>query len=116
MANKQAVADQTRTTVGAGLTAPLPRLQCEVREGRFVDPCGALADLIDNIAPGFSKRKGIARWHLVNHETHKPSRSYIGVQCAAHPNGFLFNFCPVCGERIDAPFAQDASDDEGGDA
>lgn len=83
---------------------------CTVRDGSFVVPCAALQTVTDNIAPGFSKKKGIARWSLVNMGTHEPSRSYFGVKCAEYPNGFLFNFCPFCGVKIDAPFNSDVKD------
>jgi len=82
------------------------RINCEVREGRFVDPCDTLASMTHNTSPGFSKQKGIASWSLVNMETHEPSRSYFGILTKEYPNGFLFNFCPFCGKQIDAPFAE----------
>ena len=77
---------------------------CTVRDGRFVEPCDSLEALIDNPTPGFSRRKGIARWALVNLKSHKPTRTYVGVLTREHPNGFLFNFCPICGSDISAPF------------
>lgn len=80
--------------------------RCTVTDGRFVEPCSALDQNVQNNIPGFSKAKGIAVWNLVNHDTHKPSRRYFGVKTPAHPNGFLFNFCPFCGVQIDAPFAE----------
>ena len=83
------------------------KTECTVRDGAFVEPCDALNSLIDNIAPGFSKKRGIAKWSLSNWRTHKPSRSYVGIVTDEFRNGFLFNFCPVCGTKIDAPFAGD---------
>jgi hypothetical protein len=81
------------------------KLKCTVRDGRFVQPCGALDDMIENNIPGFSNAKGIAQWNLTNLKTHEPSRSYIGIKSKKMPKGLLFNFCPWCGEKIDAPFA-----------
>ena len=82
--------------------------KCAVREGRFIDPCAPLDENVANNTPGFSATKGIAHWQLMNLETHKPSRSYFGVKTKANPNGFLFNFCPFCGVKIDAPFNPDS--------
>jgi hypothetical protein len=39
-----------------------------------------------------------------NLTTHEPSRSMVGLKCDAHKNGMLFNFCPICGTDISAPF------------
>lgn len=86
------------------------KLKCTVREGRFVDPCDTLESQTDNIAAGFSRAKGTARWHYTNINNRQPSRTFFGVKTRESPNGMLFNFCPWCGERIDAPFAD--SDDE----
>ena len=83
------------------------RINCEVREGRFIDGCVTLEEMVANHTPGFSSTKGIAYWQLTNMATHKPSRSYYGVKTKEHPKGFLFNFCPFCGTQIDAPFNKD---------
>lgn len=83
---------------------------CAVRDGRFIDPCDTLNTMTHNIAPGFSKSKGIARWSLVNMTTHEPSRGYFGILTKEYPNGFLFNFCPFCGVQIDAPFTEKEED------
>ena len=80
------------------------RTKCEVREGRFIDGCDTLEEMVANYAPGFSATKGIARWNLTNMATHQPSRSYYGMKTKEHPKGFLFNFRPFCGTKIDAPF------------
>lgn len=84
------------------------RIKCGVREGLFVEPCGALESVIDNNIPGFSKAKGVFISHLTNMTTMKPSRTYIGIKSKQRPNGFLFNFCPFCGTDISAPFKDDA--------
>jgi len=77
---------------------------CSVRDRRFVEPCDGLESLIDNIAPGFSRKKGIFSQSLSNFKTGEPTRRMIGVKCEQYPNGLLFNFCPVCGTNISAPF------------
>lgn len=81
--------------------------KCTVRDGRFVDACSTLLECADNIIPGFSKAKGIARWSYTNLTTLQPSRTFYGVKTKENPNGMLFNFCPFCGEPIDAPFLDD---------
>lgn len=91
------------TTIHADLHAE-KRAKCTVEDGRFVIPCDSLERLIDNKAPGFSRTKGVSMWTYSNLRTAEPTRSFVGVKCRTHPNGFLFNFCPVCGEKIDAPF------------
>jgi hypothetical protein len=80
------------------------RIKCTVREGRFVEPCDTLAQAVDNNIPGFSKAKGVFRQDLTNMKTKQPSRTYFGLKSKQFPNGLLFNCCPWCGERIDAPF------------
>lgn len=84
--------------------------KCTVREGKFVVACESLAKCTDNIAPGFSKARRISRWSYSNFKTHEATRTFYGVKCDAYPNGFLFNFCPFCGEKIDAPFAEQDDD------
>ena len=86
------------------------RIKCTVRDGLFVEPCETLARNTDNHAPGFNKAKGIFRQELTNMNTGQSSRTYYGIKSKAHPNGFLFNVCPFCGEDISAPFT---SDEEG---
>ena len=89
---------------------------CTVRDGRFVEPCKSLLEQTDIGNAGFSKAKGLARWHYTNLETRKSSRTFFGVKSKASPDGFLFNFCPFCGTRIDAPFNGDDDSQKGGEA
>lgn len=79
---------------------------CVVRDGLFVDPCDFLDEVIQNPTPGFSKRKGVAIWHMRKRVEGKtvPSRTYLGIICESYPEGFLFSFCPFCGTDISAPF------------
>lgn len=83
----------------------LDKRDCVVREGMFVEPCAMLAEMTDTPNAGFSKAKGIARWHYTDMATRQPSRTFFGAKSKEHPNGMLFNFCPWCGTKIDAPFA-----------
>lgn len=85
------------------------RTKCSVRDGTFVEPCKTLAEAVDNNIPGFSMAKGIFRQDLTNMNTRQPSRTMFGIKSKRFPNGLLFNNCPWCGERIDAPFADKSS-------
>jgi hypothetical protein len=88
------------------------KIACTVSDGRFVEPCDGLAELVENPNSAFSRAKGITCWNYTNMETLKPSRRFYGVKSKSHPNGLLFNFCPLCGTDISAPFAgQDKGDD-----
>lgn len=84
--------------------------KCIILDGRFVIPCDSLSTQTDTPHAGFSKAKGIARWHYTNLKTGEASRTFFGVKTKASPNGFLFNFCPFCGGKIDAPFAEKDED------
>lgn len=87
--------------------------KCTVRAGLFVEPCDALAGAVDNNTPDFSRAKGVSVWNLSNLRTGEPSRTYFGLKSKNHPNGLLFNFCPWCGEQIDAPFNLSGGEGEG---
>lgn len=89
------------------------REKCEVREGRFIDPCDTLAKATDINQPSFSKSKGLFRAELFDRVKMEQSRSYHGVRTKAFDKGgILFNYCPFCGVQIDAPFT---SEDEAND-
>lgn len=79
------------------------REKCIVREGRFVEPCGPLEKATEYGNPPTGKQRGIYAWAYKNTETHAPSRTFFGAKSTSHPTGMAFNFCPWCGERIDAP-------------
>lgn len=85
--------------------------RCTVKDSRFVVPCDTLSSQTNIPNAGFSKAKGIARWHYTQRQTGEASRIFFGVVTKASPNGFLFNFCPFCGEQIDAPFAEQDGDE-----
>lgn len=82
------------------------KIECTVRDSKFVEPCDALAELIDTHQPGFSRKRGMFQTTYSNIHTHEPSRSFVGIKCDAYKNGMLFNFCPVCGTDISAPFTE----------
>lgn len=85
--------------------------QCTVTDGRFVEPCDGLEGIIDDYAPGFSRaKKGVFKRSLTNMKTGQPSRSMVGIKTKRYPNGILFNCCPFCGKRIDAPFLENEAD------
>lgn len=78
------------------------RVMCEIRDGRFVEPCATLEKATDRRASEGS-RKGLVVWPLVNMETCEPSRTIFGAKTDEYPKGIIFNFCPFCGTQIDGP-------------
>lgn len=80
--------------------------KCTVREMKFVVPCETLEKAIDNNVGSFSKVKGVTQWNFTNMKTGNPSRLMIGLRSKNYPKGMFFNFCPFCGEKIDAPFTE----------
>jgi hypothetical protein len=85
-----------------------PTFRCTVRDGKFVEPCSLLSSACEYGNPR-GKQKGVFAWEL--HTPKGPTRTMFGVKSGEHIfKGVMFNFCPFCGERIDAPFAQDQSD------
>lgn len=79
--------------------------KCTVRDGKFVEPCEDLDKMAEVGNPPRGKSRGIWAWMYFN-DQHKPSRTFFGAKSTARPKGLLFNFCPWCGERIDAPFVR----------
>jgi hypothetical protein len=81
-------------------------LKCTVSEDRdHIRPCDALAKETEFGNP-HPRKRGIFCWALRNMKTGKASRTMFGVVSTESPKGFLFNFCPFCGESIDAPFTE----------
>lgn len=81
--------------------------KCTVVKGKFVKPCARLFEAGETGNPT-GKRKGIFAWSY--HTPKGPSRTMFGVKSGDHVHkGLLFNFCPFCGKRIDAPFNQAGS-------
>lgn len=85
------------------------KTKCEVREGRFIDPCKFLQEATDIHQPAFSRAKsGLFRTELYNRNTGEMSRSYHGMRTKKYPRGgVLMNYCPFCGTCIQAPFYED---------
>lgn len=78
--------------------------KCTVLSGKFVDPCAALTEATEYGHPR-GKAKGIFAWEYSSIDK-GPTRTMFGVKSGEHvAKGMLFNFCPFCGEKIDAPFA-----------
>jgi hypothetical protein len=75
-------------------------------DGQHIEPCDLLARECEYGNPK-SKKRGIFRWALRNMQTGKPSRTFFGVVSTSSPNGFIFNFCPFCGTKIDEPCTKD---------
>lgn len=83
------------------------KAKCTVREGLFVEPCDSLISASEYGNPR-GKQKGIYGWVLGNRSG--PTRTMFGAKSGEHvEKGVMFNFCPFCGEKIDAPFAATAS-------
>lgn len=80
--------------------------KCTIRDGRFVEPCETLNEMTEYGNPPKGKQRGLYSWRYTNTETGKPSRYFFGIKSTSRPNGMAFNFCPWCGERIDAPLVQ----------
>ena len=77
--------------------------KCTVNDGKFVEPCDSLKDMTEHGHPPKGKSRGIFAWAYTNLKTHAPSRTFFGAKSTSHPKGLAFNFCPWCGEQIDAP-------------
>lgn len=80
--------------------------------GKVVTPCESLKKACEHGNPR-GKAKGIFAWALYNINqpcSDGPSRVFFGVKSGNFvAKGFAFNFCPFCGERIDKPFAEEAT-------
>jgi hypothetical protein len=84
--------------------------KCIVTDGKFVKPCNTLNATTEFGNPQGS-HKGIYAWEM-HHPEEGPTRTMFGVKSGEYATiGMLFNFCPFCGEKIDAPFSP--STDEG---
>lgn len=77
--------------------------KCSIRDGLFVEPCSALeeATMFGNSR---GKQRGIYAQALWSRATDKHARTYYVVKSGDYiVGGIILNFCPFCGERIDAP-------------
>ena len=83
----------------SGRAARMKPDRCTVKDDMFVVPCAALADAVGG---------AVDHAHYVDMKKRKPSRSFFVLKSGAHKHkGIAMNVCPFCGERIDAPFAND---------
>lgn len=82
--------------------------KCTIRDARFVDPCTMLASATEYGNPR-GKQKGIFGWAL--HVAGKgASRTFYGAKSGEHvAKGLAFNYCPFCGESIEAPFTESSN-------
>lgn len=82
--------------------------KCTVRDGNFVEPCETLAQA-SNGRP-YGTATGIFTHNMTYVEGPnfgKPSRTFFSVKTGEFAKkGICLNFCPFCGEKIDAPFIQ----------
>lgn len=64
------------------------------------------------------KNRGTFMWEYYKHTGGRieMTRRMFGVKSGEYKSGVLFNFCPFCGERIDAPFAEQKDDPDGSTA
>lgn len=81
-------------------------LKCSVSEdGLHILPCRMLTSVFEYDSP--PSKKGIVRHQLHNIQTGKPSRTFFSAKSGDYKKmGLALNFCPFCGEKIDAPFAE----------
>lgn len=79
----------------------MAKLECTVRDGKFVEPCDILAETTEYGHPR-GKQKGIYAWAWSNSEG--PTRTMFGAKSGERVTpGMLFNFCPFCGKPISEP-------------
>jgi hypothetical protein len=80
------------------------KILCAVRDGKFVEPCDALASATEYGHPR-GKQKGIFAYAWSNPAG--PTRTVFGAKSGDQvARGLIFNFCPYCGVRIDGPIAE----------
>lgn len=79
----------------------MAKIECTVRDGKFVEPCEILEQVTEYGHPR-GKQKGIYAWAWSNREG--PTRTMFGVKSGDRVTpGILFNFCPFCGKSILIP-------------
>lgn len=78
--------------------------KCTVRDKSFVEPCDALARQVQ-----WGVKGGVKREAWSNFVTKEPTRTFYSLAgvAARGVKPMALNFCPFCGERIDAPFASE---------
>ncbi len=85
----------------------MEKQKCTVTaDGKFVEPCKTLADATEFGNPN-GKRKGVWSWEYHSRDKPGPTRRFWGTKSGEFvSNGLAFNYCPFCGEKIDAPFTE----------
>ena len=79
------------------------RTNCQVRDGRFVEPCLTLQKQIEYCSNA-GRFKGLFVLTYTNIHTRELSRSMVGIKTGqTGKGGLLLNFCPWCGSDISAP-------------
>ncbi len=78
--------------------------KCTVRDGKFVQACDGLTSITQDGNPTGIQR-GIFAWEYTNRDSGLPSKLFFGTKSGKHvKSGIAFNYCPMCGEKIDEPF------------
>lgn len=78
---------------------------CAVRDGKFLEPCFGLAS---SVAEASFKASGIHIRSLMDLKKREPSRTFAVVRTkGGDRHDIILNFCPFCGERIDAPWREE---------
>lgn len=79
--------------------------KCKVDQGLFLRPCDALTNVCEYGNPT-KKAKGVFLWRYVTPQA-GVTRIFAGAKSGEHvTNGIAFNYCPFCGEKVDAPFCE----------
>lgn len=80
--------------------------KCRVSEdGKHIYPCKTLYESSEYGNPR-GKQKGVFHWEYHTIESNGPVRGFYGVKSGEFVSkGMAFNYCPFCGEKIDAPFS-----------
>ena len=87
----------------------MDKQKCRVEAGKFVEPCKSLQEATEFGNP-IGKRKGVWCWEYHNREQSGPTRRFFGIKSGEFAEkGLAFNYCPFCGEKIDAPFTEAAN-------
>lgn len=86
------------------------KTECTVRDGKFVEPCGMLDEFLTAGGAYAVRGSGFFFMTLTHLPTGEQSRSMVGYKTPQRKNGLLINFCPWCGAKIDAPFAESSGE------
>jgi hypothetical protein len=82
----------------------MDKKKCQVKDGKFVEPCDTLSEAAEFGNPR-GKQKGIWCWEYFSRTKPGPTRRFFGTKSGDFTEkGMAFNYCPFCGEKIDAPF------------